>query len=292
MMRNPLLILIILLLGVLIGIVLRDGVEPTPTDMKVGNNQSSPLSSGETTYPSDDTRVPDLSLDPGDYDDLIVLLEDASLANQQQDQTIAELHARIQSLEDAVVKNPSASKLERSHDKVTATQDKSTALTGEAALIAAGIDSQTANWIQQKLDENEMEKLYLKNTALREGWMNTKRYRQELRELQGRFHALREDIGDDNFDRLLYAVGRRNRVKVRSTIGGSPALQFGLNSGDTIIRYDGKRVFSAGELKRLTSEGDTKSTTSIEVIRNGSPMTLYVPGGPLGIRLITLRAKP
>ena len=291
-MRNPLLILIILLLGVLIGIVLRSGVDMPPTDSNAVSSRQSSLPTSETDYPPDEMGIANPAISPENYEDLMVLLEDASLANQQQDQDIAELHARIQSLEETVAKKPSATRVERSHGKVTATRDKSPAPTGEAALVAAGIDSQTASWIQQQLDQHEMEKLYLKNTALREGWMNTKRYRRELREINGRFDALREDVGDDNFDRLLYAVGRRNRVKVRSTMRGSPAQQYGLNSGDTIMRYDGKHVFSAAELKRMTSQGDTESITSIEVVRNGSPMILYLPGGPLGIKLMTLRVKP
>ena len=75
-------------------------------------------------------------------------------------------------------------------------------------------------------------------------------------------------------------------------MNNSPAQQYGLNAGDTIIRYDGKRILSAQELQALTAEGDTASPALVEIIRQGQTMNLYVSGGPLGVRLTSRRERP
>jgi len=100
---------------------------------------------------------------------------------------------------------------------------------GKARLVAAGIDTSTAEWVQQQLDKNQLDELYLQNQASREGWLNTPRYHKQRREIQQRFDALRAELGDETFDRLLYAVGRPNRVLVSDVMQGSPAEQIGLN---------------------------------------------------------------
>jgi len=292
MMRNRMFILITLLLGILIGVVLHDAVEMTPTEPNQAMTQALPSSGRETGSPQRNMGVTSVGNDPEIYENLIADLEDLRLSNQQQEQWISALQVRVHNLEENAAENLSSVMIERPEDTHTAVPDSTSEPSAEASLIAAGIDSQLASWIQQQLDKIGMDKLYLKNTALREGWMNTKRYRKSLRELKGRFDALRGEIGDDNFDRLLYAAGRHNRVFVSSTMSGSPAEQFGLNSGDSILSYDGKRIFSRAELQRLASKGDTASMISVEVIRDGSPMNLYLPGGPLGIRMTSRRVKP
>lgn len=167
-----------------------------------------------------------------------------------------------------------------------------TKLQGEAALIEAGIDPPTATWIQERLDQDQMDELYLRDRAIREGWIDTPRYRKALRELRARFGTLREEYGDDIYDRLLFASGRHNRVTAHTIMHQSPAGEYGMIDGDMITGYDGQRIFSSRELLELTSGGNTGTLVIVEVIREGQPTTLYLPRGPLGIRLQTTRVRP
>jgi S1-C subfamily serine protease len=162
----------------------------------------------------------------------------------------------------------------------------------EAKLVASGIDEATAEWIQQQLDRNQLDQLYLQNQASREGWLNTPRYHRQRREIYQRFDAFREELGDETFDRLLHAQGRPNRVLVSDVMQGSAAEQVGLSANDTILSYDGKRVFSTPELQALTKDGDPASWVLVELLRDGRPVSLYAPGGPLGVRLSTGRVAP
>ena len=73
---------------------------------------------------------------------------------------------------------------------------------------------------------------------------------------------------------------------------GSPARQNGLRASDTIVSCNGTRLFSTKELQELTNGGDVSSWVLVEISRNGEPLSVYVPGDPLGIRLTTGRVLP
>ena len=112
---------------------------------------------------------------------------------------------------------------------------------------------------QAWLDGWEWERLQLQDRAKREGWFNTARYYEELFALQRAHESLRPEIGDENYDRLLYALSYYNRVRVQDVIQFSPAEQAGLQPGDRIIEYNGQRVFSDYELNALTSECSSRT---------------------------------
>jgi len=95
--------------------------------------------------------------------------------------------------------------------------------------------------------------------------------------------ALRAEIGDAEYERYLQATGRPTRVSVRTVLPSSPADRVGLRPGDEIVAYGGKRVFDMDDLNRLTLEGQPGETVVLEVLRDGQPMQLYVPRGPIGI---------
>ena len=96
---------------------------------------------------------------------------------------------------------------------------------------------------------------------------------------------MRETLGDDGYDRYLYATGRANRVSVSEVLSGSAAEQTGLVSGDIILSYDGERIFSFGELRNLSYRGDPGEAVLVEVRReDGSREQLVIPRGPLGVR--------
>jgi S1-C subfamily serine protease len=54
-------------------------------------------------------------------------------------------------------------------------------------------------------------------------------------------------------------------------------------TGDRIARYNGERVFSISDLRRLTMQGNPGEDVVIEVERDGVLMQLTLPAGPIGI---------
>jgi S1-C subfamily serine protease len=66
-------------------------------------------------------------------------------------------------------------------------------------------------------------------------------------------------------------------------LGSSPAEQAGLQPGDEVVAYAGKRVFDMSDLNGLTYEGTAGELVAVEVLRDGQPVQVYVPRGPIGI---------
>ncbi|MEN8184700.1 MAG: PDZ domain-containing protein, partial [Myxococcota bacterium] len=141
------------------------------------------------------------------------------------------------------------------------------------ALVRVGFDPREAERLRNRWEEFEMEKLYLRDLATREGWGSSPRHRQEQ---QGLALALAEGLGDDDYDALLYATGQPNRVLVTDVLESSPASSAGLERGDTILRYDGERIYGVGELRRATAAGEAGQFVPVEVLRDSHSVTLYV----------------
>ena len=162
----------------------------------------------------------------------------------------------------------------------------------EALLLEAGLRPADIDALRERFEEIEMERLYLRDEATREGWLHTHRYRRAARELDASFGGLRDEFGDEAYDWLLYASGRANRVMVGGVLESSPAAQAGLESGDLVFSYDGVRIFSAGELQVATSEGAAGRRVVLVLDRGAERVWIYTVRGPLGVRLGTLRVKP
>ncbi len=60
----------------------------------------------------------------------------------------------------------------------------------------------------------------------------------------------------------------------------SPAAQAGLKKGDVILRFDGERVRSVAELRRMIRETPTGRTVSLEISRDGQTRMLSAMLGP------------
>ena len=159
----------------------------------------------------------------------------------------------------------------------------------EQGLIARGLSTDEAGRLRERFDENEMAELYLRDRAVREGWQGTPRYWRALREERA---ALRDDVGDDAYDLLLYAAGRNNRVVLSGVLQNSPAAAAGLRPDDVVLRYDGRSIFSPHELRILTTTGKAGAATAVDVRREGEEVRLYVPRGPLGVQLRPARRAP
>lgn len=147
-----------------------------------------------------------------------------------------------------------------------------------AELIAAGFSPARAEWILRREEELQMEALEARYEAGRSG-SPADFFRSSFES----GNDLRQELGDEDYARYLEANGRPTSVAVSSVIGNSPAATAGLRSGDTITSYDGQRVFSIYDVNLIAMEGESGQNVIIDIERDGVPMQLVVPRGPLGI---------
>jgi membrane-associated protease RseP (regulator of RpoE activity) len=162
----------------------------------------------------------------------------------------------------------------------------------ERALMAAGLDAVSAAELKHRHDELTMSEMYLRDQATREQWLNSERFTQEMAALEAQQTSVRDEIGDDAYDRYLYALGETNRVRVDDVLSQSPAAEAGLLAGDIIVRYADARIFAPGELVAQTRDGTAGETVRLEIIRNGQRIEVDVPRGPLGLRIAATQQTP
>lgn len=143
--------------------------------------------------------------------------------------------------------------------------------------VDAGFTVARAEWIEQRSAELQMQQLEAQYEAARSGDPSRARRVPSVED------ALRAELGDAEYERYLEATGRPTRIGVRSVLPSSPAAQVGLQPGDEIVSYGGQRVFDLDDLNRLTLEGQPGESVVLEVVRDGQPLQLYVPRGPMGI---------
>ncbi|MGD2160887.1 MAG: PDZ domain-containing protein [Gammaproteobacteria bacterium] len=159
-------------------------------------------------------------------------------------------------------------------------------------LVKSGIDPVIAVDIVRRKNDFDLKLLELRDRAMREGYLGTGRYQRELNALMVENVVLRDEIGDDAYDRYLFATGQRNRVKIASVMMGSPAEQAGLKTGDMILSYNDRQMFDWNELQDATTKGERGEYVNVTVMRNGQLMNIWLPRGPLGVRLGTVRVRP
>lgn len=160
------------------------------------------------------------------------------------------------------------------------------------SLIAAGIDSQTAQNIQTRRDQQQLARLELFDQAAREGWSDSDQLQERLTELNAGRVDLREELGDEAYDRFLYESGDANRVNIVSVITGSAAALAGLETGDSIVSYDNERIFRVSELQQATRAGSRGENVQILFDRGGQFSSADLPRGPLGVTLGTTSVAP
>jgi hypothetical protein len=154
---------------------------------------------------------------------------------------------------------------------------------GDEALLDAGFTRSEVAAFRTRMDDIQLERLYLRDRAAREGWLATRRYMEESRALDDQLSGAREEFGDELYDWAMYSTGHENRVQVTEVMEGSVAAEAGLAPGDVIYSYADRRIFSGGELRDETTAGTAGETTPVDVVRDGDSLRVYVPRGPLGI---------
>ena len=159
-------------------------------------------------------------------------------------------------------------------------------------LIRGGIDPAVAEDIVRRKNSIELKRLALQDRAIRDGYLNTERYFDELEQINTQDVNLRQELGDDRYDQYLYNSKQNNRIKISSVMLGSAAEQAGIQTGDVVVSYDNMRMFTWSELKDATAEGQLGEYVSISVNRNGEIFSFSVPRGPLGTQLGATRLTP
>jgi membrane-associated protease RseP (regulator of RpoE activity) len=215
------------------------------------------------------------------------------------EQQIQLLSARIEQLEQQVVAADDTQQTEQTGALAitpktavdTPVSRSSPTLTTEN-LVSAGIAEQIAADIIRRKNEIDLQMLELRDRAVREGYLGTSRYSRELDALLEGDVSLREEIGDAAYDRYLYTSGQTNRVNIASVMLGSPAEQAGIETGDVILSYGDRQLFNWSELQDATTRGERGEYVNVTVLREGQMLNLWLPRGPLGVRLGSTRVKP
>ena len=147
-----------------------------------------------------------------------------------------------------------------------------------AALIEAGFAPDRAEWVVQREAELQMAAMQARFEARRSG--------EPISPFDPAINpdrVLRAEIGDDEYERYLAANNRPTSVAVSAVLDASPGQAAGLQPGDEILRYDGERVFNSFELTHATMQGAPGQSVVVDILRDGAPMQVVVPRGPIGI---------
>lgn len=240
-----------------------------------------------------ETAQPDIRADMQTQQDLQALINNNSLETltavvRNEVEARLRLEAQIKTLSEQLARlQPSTGANASPHQTGTGQQGLD-----EKALLEAGVAPDLARTLRQRYEGLEMEQLYLRDRAVREGWSGSDRYREEFRKLNSGYDKLRGEFGEQAYDAMLYASGQDNRVIVASVMAESPAKGAGLQNDDIILSYGDQRIYNWGDLRSASSEGQAGETVSVTLERKGQRLQVYMPRGPLGVRLDSKRVKP
>lgn len=145
-------------------------------------------------------------------------------------------------------------------------------------LTSAGFTQADARHIETRLEELRVDAMQSRYEALRSG-----EPQNALSAFGDGSATLRTELGDDDYARYLAATGRPTNVGVSTVLSSSAAQTAGIMAGDEIVSYAGQRVFDTRELNQLLLEGNPGEQVIVDIERDGQPLQLVMPRGPLGI---------
>ena len=270
--------------GIGIGVILGQQ-SATSESVPVAEGQAEAANAGDGAT-SRDTAAPAVVLD---LTELQRSLQDEIRARRGLEKKLDRLVRRVAEMGAAMEASPGTVAADDA-----ATNDSEVAGQGwfdEQALIEGGMDSVQASQLKAFFEQLEMERLYLRDQAAREGW-DRARLRDEFRQLDDKEESLRDQLGESAYDAYLYASGQSNRVAVTSVLASAQASQAGIEAGDHILRYDNQRVYNWQDLRTATTSGDISDVVEVEVDRDGETLQFYLARGPLGIRMDSLSVAP
>lgn len=277
MLKTPLLVLAGLIVGLGIAFWLQPSADPAV---------EAEAASGTAAFSRSDANA-------GVSEARLQALEDAFAAEVDQrvalEAHVGELSAQLEALGQRPARGPGARENGNTgvdpavvEDRIRVRREAAAATPEERQrlaidrLIAAGFAPDRAEWINRRIQELRMQAMQAQYEAKRDGRPPPPDNLEAT--------ALRTELGDQDYERFLSAQGRSTSVNVMGVLASSPAERAGLQAGDEIVSYNGKRVFDAQELNELTL-GGTSGTSSVvvDVRRNGQNMQIVLPPGPIGI---------
>ncbi len=304
-----LIIALMLVIGIVIGVFAMDSKVPpernagniasvqsvaalpetlTPSQDEVASRSPHPVENEKTTALM--ANLAETTGGPDKVAFLTELLTEEVSKRRQLERRLAALQNQVGQLETAIADRTSQLSSEQKTDNDGQTEAaKEPEKVSEDRFLAAGFDPVSTAQLKKRASEIEMERLYLRHQARREGWLRTPEYYEAVRELR---QGMKEELGEDAYDRFLFASERSNRLLVDSVMESSPAEQTGLQPGDIIFRYDGSRVFSYRDLRDATTRGEMGETVPVEIRRGGEVLEVDLPRGPLGVRLDRTTVQP
>ena len=213
------------------------------------------------------------------------------------DQEIRERHALSEELEKLrsefqELNQNLRSRVERAFQETETTSQQSQGSTSgiqpsvEERLVASGFTQDQLASFARLEAEDQMRQIELNDRARREGWVNSPRYYEEVQALASGGSSVRELLGDEDYDRYMFARGLPNRIAVQNVIDTSPAQEAGIQNGDIIVAYAGQKIFSTRDLTELRSSGTLGEQVTIDIIREGRRLQLTMPRGPIGVSTI------
>ena len=154
------------------------------------------------------------------------------------------------------------------------------------ALQLGGFSPDDIEWIRGRWEQAEMEKRYLADLEARdEDPPPGGEYSDIEREL-------REDLGDNGYDAMLYATNRNNRVALERVRSNSIAYRAGLRDGSVVWSYDGQRVFRPNDLATLATTGRRGEPVEIVIVTDDGTKQVFIERNPLGADLVSEREQP
>jgi len=260
----------------------------TPAQDEVASGSPQPVENEKTAALL--AKVADTTGNPDKVAFLAELLTQEVSKRRRLERRLAALQNQVSQLETAITdRTPPLSSKQKTDDDGQTEAVEDPEKVSEDRFLEAGFDPVSTAQLKKRVSEIEMDRLYLRHRARREGWLRTPEYYEAVRELR---KGMKEELGEDAYDRFLYASERPNRLLVDSVMESSPAEQIGLQSGDIIFRYDGSRIFSYRELRDATTRGEMGETVPVEIRRGGEILEVQLPRGPLGVRLDRTTVQP
>lgn len=145
-------------------------------------------------------------------------------------------------------------------------------------LVQQGFTEDRAAYIAGRESELRFEAMQAQWQARRDGepvdWRNN---------IMNADLALREELGTAEYEQYLQANNRPTAIGVNGVLQSSPAEGAGLRMGDRITHYNGERVYNMLDINRLVGSYQGESSIVIDIERDGVPMQVSLPPGPLGI---------
>ncbi|MBL1292316.1 MAG: PDZ domain-containing protein [Thiotrichales bacterium] len=219
-------------------------------------------------------------------DEVLLRLEETESRLQEHQQLLVQLSDKLSVLKPISIGGVSL------EEELLKEPQTLTGVVGVEAFLDAGFSYDKAVELDERYADLELRGLYLRDQALREGWISEPRFAEERAKLSSEEEAISDELGEDTYERYLYATGQSNSVSVFSVIRKSPAESSGIEGGDVIYRYAGDRIYDSFDLRNATSEGEAGETVAVEVLRDDAIVQLYVPRGPLGVQLESVSLKP